>query len=126
MLLQLSYFFLPFIPLHPVRPPSSIPHLSLCLWVIYISSLDSPFPILSLTSPCLFCTYHLCFLFPVPFPPFSPAPSPLTTLHEISMSMILFLFWLFAYFRFVFVFADSVDNCEFVAFLMLIVLISFF
>ena len=25
-----------------------------------------------LTSPCLFCTYHLCYLFPVPFPPFPP------------------------------------------------------
>ena len=64
MLLQLSHFFLLFIPLHPVDPlPPSFPHHSLCPWVIHVSSLSSPFPILFLTSPCLFCTYHLCFFF---------------------------------------------------------------
>ena len=74
MLLQLSHFFLPFIPLHPAPSfPLAFPLLSSCPWVIHISSLASPFPILLLTSPCLCCTYHLCFLFPVPFPSFSPA-----------------------------------------------------
>ena len=72
MLLQLSHFFLPFIPLCPELPaPSNIASLSSCPWVMHISSLASPFPTLFLTSPCLFSTYHLCFLFPVPFPPSS-------------------------------------------------------
>ena len=31
---------------------------------------------LFLTSPCLFCTYQLCFLFPIPFPALSPSSSP--------------------------------------------------
>ena len=52
------------------------PPLCSCPWVIHISSLISPFPILFLTSPCLFCTYHLCFLFPVLYPPFFPLPIP--------------------------------------------------
>ena len=56
-------------PLYPPLPgtpiPSSVPSLSSCPWVKQISSLASPFPILFLTSPCLFCTYPLCFLFPV-------------------------------------------------------------
>ena len=56
-----------------MRHPS---HFSLCPWVIHRSSLASLFPILFLTSPCLSCTYHLCFLFPVPFPPFSPLSLP--------------------------------------------------
>ena len=75
MLLQLSHFFLPFIPLHPAAPLSpAFLSLSSCPWVVQISSLTSTLPILFFTSPCLFCTYHLCFLFPVPFPPFSPLP----------------------------------------------------
>ena len=31
--------------------------LTSCPWVVHVSSLASPFPILFLTSPCLFCTY---------------------------------------------------------------------
>ena len=52
--------------------PLEIPPLSLCPWVVHKSSLASPFPTLFLTSPCLFCTYQLCFLFPVPFPSLPP------------------------------------------------------
>ena len=87
LLLHLSHFFpplyspLPYIP----PPPTIIPHLSSCLCVIHISSLASLFLILFLTSPCLLCTYNLCFLFPVPFPPFSllhlPADNPPCDLH---------------------------------------------
>ena len=88
MLLQLSHFFSPL-----YSPPPSIPllpsfsHLSSCPWVIHVSSLVSPFPILFLPSSCLFYTYHLYFLFPVPFSPSSLHPSPhpslLITLHVV-------------------------------------------
>ena len=92
MLLQLSHFP-PFTPLHtahPSRPYS--PPFSSCPWVIHISSLTSTFPILSLPSPCLSSTYHLCYLFSVPSP-LSPPPTPLLiTLHVISISVVLFLF----------------------------------
>ena len=74
MLLQLSHIFLPCIPLCPVPPPLSFPHLSSCLWVMHISSLASPFPIVFITSPCLFGIYHLCFLVPVSISSFSPLP----------------------------------------------------
>ena len=60
-----------FLPLCP-PPPTNIPSLSPCSWVVHISSLASPFPTLFLPSPCLASTYNLCFLFPAPFPPFSP------------------------------------------------------
>ena len=58
-------------PSHPVRP-----RFSSCPWVINMSSLASTFPILFLISPCLFSTYHSCYLFSVPFPPLSPSHSP--------------------------------------------------
>ena len=97
MLLQLSYFrpITPLCPEHPL-PPTFSPDSS-CPWVILISSLASTFPTIFLLSPCLFSTYHLCYLFSVPFPP-SPPPNPLlTTLHVISISMVLFLFYLFSF-----------------------------
>ena len=77
MLLQLSHFP-PFSPLHPahVHPPILSPYIS-CPWVIHISSVASTFPILFLPSPCVFSTYHLCYLFSVPFPPLSPSHSPI-------------------------------------------------
>ena len=73
-LLQSSHF--PPLFLYALHIPS-YPHplpLSSCPWVVHISSLASTFPILLLTFPCLFSTYHLCYLFPVPFPPFPPLP----------------------------------------------------
>ena len=76
MLLQLSHFH-PFTQLHPVHPfPPTFPPYSSCPWVIHISSLASIFPTLFLPSTCLFSNYHLCYLFPVPFPPLSPSHSP--------------------------------------------------
>ena len=60
-------------PLIHIPPPSPF---SSCPWVIHISSLASTFPIIFLTSPCLFSTYHLCYLFSVPCPPLSPSPLP--------------------------------------------------
>ena len=63
---------LPGIPL----PSSKTPLFSSCPWVMHVSSWASPFPILFLTSSCLFSTYHLCYLLSVPFPPLSPSHSP--------------------------------------------------
>ena len=66
-------FFSPLYYPPPTYPlPLAFPHLSSCPWNVYISSLASPFPILFLISPYLFCAYLLCFLFPVPFPPIPP------------------------------------------------------
>ena len=85
MLLQLSH--LPtFTPLHPAHPlPPTFPSYSSCPWVIHISSLASTFPTLFLPSPCLFSTYHLCYLFSVPSPhtppPTSPVDNPPCDLH---------------------------------------------
>ena len=71
----------PFLPLHSnpscPPPPSHIPPYISCPWVILISSLASTFPTLFLSSPCLFSTYRLCYLFSVPFPPLSPSHSPI-------------------------------------------------
>ena len=76
LLLQFSQFS-PFIsPLPCTSQPLRHPHLSSCPWVVHISSWTSLFPVLFPTSPCLFCTYHLCCLFPVPFPPILPLPLP--------------------------------------------------
>ena len=101
-------FFSPrYSPLSYNLPPTSIPpppRLRSCPWVIRISFLASPFPILFLTSPCLFCAYQLCFLFPVLFSHSPPSPSLLVTHHVISISVILLLFRLvcfcFCFFRF--------------------------
>ena len=92
MLLQLSHFppFIPFCPAHLLPP--AFPHFSSCPWVIHTSSLAFTFPILFLTSPCLFSTYHLCYLFSVPFPLFPRHTLLLITLHVISISVVLFLF----------------------------------
>ena len=59
--------------LHTLSHQNSPHLLSSCPWVIHISSLASTFPTLFLTSPCLFSTYHLCYLFSAPFP----CPTPL-------------------------------------------------
>ena len=71
----------PFPPLRALHPahsfPPTFPPYSSCPWVILISSLASIFPILFLPSPCLFSTYHLCYLFSVPLPPLSPSHSPI-------------------------------------------------
>ena len=70
----------PFSPFSTLRPAHSLSPtftpFSSCPWVIHISSLASTFPILFLPSPCLFSTYHLCYLFSVPFPPLFPSHSP--------------------------------------------------
>ena len=116
MLLQLSHFPPLFpsalhLPSHPHSPLTS------CPWVIYLSSLASPFTILFLTSLCLLCTYNLCFLFSVPFASFS-HPLPLISLHVISISVNLFLFQFaqFIFCLFVFLFLVCIDTFCYIAF----------
>ena len=116
------FFFLLF-PSTP--PPTSIPHpLSSCPRVVHVSCLASPFSILFLTFPCLFCTYHLYFLFPVPFlhPPLSLcADNPPWELHfrdsvpVLDVCLVSFCFL-----------GSVVDSCELVVTLLFIVLIIFF
>ena len=99
-------FFLPFIPLHPVPPlPPAFLHLSSCPWVIHISYLASPFSILFLISPCLFCTYHLCFLFPVHFPrffhlPTGNPPCDLYFCESVVILVVCLIYFCFFFFRF--------------------------
>ena len=110
MLLQLSHFFSHLFPSTLYTPPPIIAHpLSSCPWIIHISSLASPFPILFLTSACVFCTYHLCFLFPVLFPPYFLLPfitdNPPCDLHfcdtvsVLVVCLVCFIF-VFHFFRF--------------------------
>ena len=127
MLLQLSHFFSPSFPstLHPLPP--AFPTLSSCPHIVCIYFLASLFPILFLTSPCLFCTYHLCFLFPGPFSPFSPirlpTDNPPCDLHFCDSVPILVV----SLVHFCFVFLGSVvDSCEFVVILLFVFLIILF
>ena len=126
MLLQLSHFFLPSIPLFPAPLlPPALPSLSSCLWVIHRHSLTSPFPILFLTPPCLFFAYKLCFLFNVPFPPFFslhlPADNPPCDLHfcDSVPDLVVCLFC------FCFCFGLVIKSYEFVVILLFRVLIFF-
>ena len=114
-------------PLHSTPsclPPSHIPLESSCPWVIHISSLASTSPILFLPSPCLFSTYHLGYLFSVPFPLLSPSHSPVDNppceLHFCDSVPVLVVFSSFLFFGLV------VDSCEFIVILLFIFLIFFF
>ena len=89
----LSSDFLSFLKLHfidytimvvfifpPLPPPPSTPnslkqspHHCSCPWVMHISSLATPFPILYFTAPWLFCNYQFVLLNPLtssPTPPY--------------------------------------------------------
>ena len=116
----------PFPPLYSLPhctplPPALFP-LSSCPWVVHVSSLGSPFPVLYLTSPCLFCTYKLCFLFPVPFPPSSPLPlpsdNPPCDLHLSDSVPVLAVFLVCLCYYFL---GSVVDSYEFVVILLFIV-----
>ena len=104
MLLLLSHFR-PFTQLHPAHPfHPTFPPYSSCPWVILISSLASTFPTLFLPSPCLFSTYHLCYLFSVPFPPLSPSQPPIDNppynLHfcgSVSVLVVCLVFFCFGF-----------------------------
>ena len=123
-------FFSPLFPsaFEPPVPPS-FRHLRSCPWVVHICSLASPFPKLFLTSPCLFSTYHLCFLFPVSFPPFSSLPSPTDNppcdLYFCESVPVLVVCLVLSVFVFAFL-GLVVDSCEFVVTLLFVFLIFFF
>ena len=86
-------FFLPFLPFYPLPLlPPAFPHLTSCPWVIHISSWASPFPILFLTFPSIFCTIYASYSLYL-FPHSLPFTSQLITLYAIFRSMILFLFF---------------------------------
>ena len=94
MLLQLSQFF-PLYRLHPApcTPLGNPPHHCSCPWVMHISALATPFPILYFASPWLFCNYLFVLLNPLTSSPIPQhPPSHLTTVKMLSVSMILFLF----------------------------------
>ena len=123
--------FSPLAPLFPVLPfPPASPPLSSCPWVVHISSLASPFPILFLAPcPCLFSTYHLCYLFSVPFPPLSPSHSPIENpscdLHFCGSVPVLVVCLVFVSVVFIFL-GSFFYSCEFVVILLFIILIFFF
>ena len=78
ILLQLSWFFL--LCPSPHRTPHSLrqfPHHCSCPWVMRISSLATPFPILCFTSPWLFCNYLFILPSPLTSSPIPPHPSPI-------------------------------------------------
>ena len=129
MLSELSQFF----PLCPLPPaplfPSAMSLLSSCPWVVHISSLASPFPIQFLTSPCLFCTYHLGFLCPVSLSPFllppPPTDNPPCDLHFCEPVPVLVVCLVHFCCFFFFFLGSVVNSCEFVVILVLIFLIFF-
>ena len=121
----------PFSPLYSPAPctpaPSRIPPLQFMSMGHTYKFFGFSISHTILNHPCLFCTYQLCFLFPVPFPHSHHSLSPLISLHVISISVTLFLLQLFAEFVFIFVFLGSVvDSCEFVVTSLFIVFIIFF
>ena len=77
MLLQLSQLF-SLCPSPPNTPVSSSipPPLLHVHGFVHVSSLASPFPILFLTSLCLFCSDQVCFWIPTPFSLILSLPTP--------------------------------------------------
>ena len=116
------FFLLSPSTLHP--PPTSIPPFSSCPWVVHISSLASPFPILFLTFPL--CIFYLSFMLLIPctFSPFLPTHSPTDNppfLWFCSCSSCLLSLFLGGVFL-----GLVVDSCEFVVTLLFVFLIFFF
>ena len=77
MLLQLSQFF-PLCLLHPAppTPSSNFPHPLFTSMGHPYKFFGNSFPLLFLTSSCLFCTYQFLLVNPFTFSPISPNPHP--------------------------------------------------
>ena len=127
MLLQLSHSPL-YYPLPCTPPHTHIPPHSSCPWVVHISSLASTFPILYLTSPCLFSTYQLVALIPCTFSPILPLPLPADNppCDLYFWDFILVLVVCLVCFRSYFFLGSVVYSCEFIVILLFMVLIFFF
>ena len=131
ILLQLPLFS-PLYSSPPCTPlPPAFPQLRSFPWVVHISSLASISPILFWTSPCLFCTYHLCFLIPVPFPPLPPCllpnDNPPCDLYFCDSVPVLVNSLVFCFlFCFCFCLGSVVDSCEFIVISLFVLLITFF
>ena len=84
----------PFLPLHPVPPFTlAITALSSCQWVMHVSSLATPFPLLILTSSCLYLP--ICSFNPYAFSLFCPSPlltdNPANDCHIYDSVSVLFV-----------------------------------
>ena len=124
MLLQLSQF-LPLCPPPPTIPHSYRPspyHCS-CPWVMRISSLATPFPILYFPSPWLFCNYLFVPFNPLTSSPIPPHPlpsgnhqNPLHIRGSVSVLLVCLVHFL----------NSVVDRYVFITILLFVVLIFFF
>ena len=100
ILVQLSCFFP---PLHPERSsPHSLrpsPHHCSGPWVMYVSFLTFPFPILYFTPPWLFCNYLFALLNPLTSSsiPLHPIPSDkhqnILNIHDSVSVLLVCLVW---------------------------------
>ena len=128
MLLQLSHFFTLYSPLPCTHPPTTIPPPKFMSMSHSYKFFGFSISYIILTSPCLFCTYHLCF--PVPFTPFYPllvpADSPPCDLHFCDSVPVLVVSFSRSCFCFGVFLGSVIDSCEFVVILLFIVLIFFF
>ena len=118
------YYFLSCIPLPSSIEPPLVDVYGSCIVITckaVITSLASPFPVLFLTSRCLFCAYQLCFLFPVPFSSILPLPLPTNNppcdLHFCDSVLVLVVCFLF----YLCLLSSVVDGSVFVVFLLFIV-----
>ena len=78
----------------------------------------------TITSPCLFSTYQLCFLLCIHFPLFSPRPTsipPCDVHFSYSVPVLVLCLVVFVFFL-----GSIVDSCEFVVILLFMFLIIFF
>ena len=107
MLLQLSHFpsFIPLCPAHPLPP--AFPSLQLMSMGRTCKFFGFYISYTILTSPCLFSTYHLRYLFPVAFPAFSPSQGPtdhppcgLYFCDSVSVVVVSLVFLVFVFSRF--------------------------
>ena len=122
MLLQLSHFFLPFIPLCPV-PPTIIPPPQFTSMGPTYKFFGFSISYTILNPHPLFCTYNLCFFFPVHSLCYLPSPctgNPPCDLHFCDSVPVLVCLVCFCFL------GSVVDSCEFVVISLFLVLIFFF